>query len=68
MKAFTMSELKKKGDAPLSPKELHQLSVGSGNYNRYTPLLQPTMGRSRINSKRKYEVDSSDAPPPKLPG
>ncbi len=58
-----MSDLKKKGDAPLSPKELHQLSVGSGNYNRYTPLLQPTMGRSRINSKRKYEAESSDAPP-----
>jgi hypothetical protein len=68
MKAFTMSDLKRKGDAPLSPRELHQLNVGSGNYNRYAPLLPPPAGRPRINSKRKFEVDQAGAPPktPKL--
>jgi hypothetical protein len=62
MKAYTMSDLKKKGDAPLSPKELHQLNVGSGNYNRYAPLAPPPAGRPRINSKRKLDVDNDDAP------
>jgi hypothetical protein len=68
MKAFTMSDLKRKGDAPLSPRELHQLNVGSGNYNRYAPLLAPPPGRQRINSKRKFDVDHLDIPPktPKL--
>jgi hypothetical protein len=68
MKAFTMSDLKRKGDAPLSPRELHKLNVGSGNYNRYAPLLPPPTGRQRINSKRKYDVDHLDIPPktPKL--
>jgi hypothetical protein len=68
MKAFTMSDLKRKGDAPLSPRELHQLNVGSGNYNRYAPLLPPPPGRQRLNSKRKYDSDNPDVPPktPKL--
>ncbi len=63
-----MSDLKHKGDAPPSPKELHQQSIGSGSYNRFAPLLPPPAGRPRINSKRKYDVDHSGAPPktPKL--
>ncbi len=63
-----MSDLKRKGDAPLSPRELHQLNVGSGNYNRYAPLLPPPPGRQRLNSKRKYDSDNPDVPPktPKL--
>jgi hypothetical protein len=63
-----MSDLKRKGDAPPSPKELHQQSIGSASYNRFAPLLPPSAGRPRINSKRKHDVDHSDAPPktPKL--
>jgi hypothetical protein len=58
-----MSDLKRKGDGPPSPKELQQQSIGSGSYNRFAPLLPPPVGRSRIYSKRKYDVDHSDAPP-----
>jgi hypothetical protein len=62
MKALTMSDLKRKGDAPLSPRELHQLNVGSGSYNRYAPLLPPPTGRPRLNSKRKFDVEDCEAP------
>ncbi len=57
-----MSDLKRKGDAPLSPRELHQLNVGSGSYNRYAPLLPPPTGRPRLNSKRKFDVEDCEAP------
>jgi hypothetical protein len=63
MKAFTMSDLRKKGDAPLSPKDRHSLNVGTGNYNRFAPLLPPPDGRRRINSKRKYENETPHSEP-----
>jgi hypothetical protein len=48
---------------PLSPKELHQLNVGSGNYNCYAPLQPPPAGRSRIKSfKCKLDADPGEAP------
>ncbi len=58
-----MSELRKKGDVPLSPKDRHTLNIGTGNYNRFAPLLPPPSGRGRLNSKRKLD----DATPPITP-
>jgi hypothetical protein len=57
-----MSDLKRKGDAPFSPRELRQLNVGSGSYNRYAPLLPPPAGRPRLNSKRKFDAEECEAP------
>jgi hypothetical protein len=56
MKALTMSDLKKRGDAPLSPRERHQRDTGTGNYNRFN-LLQPNSPRPRLGSKRKLDPD-----------
>ncbi len=53
-----MSDLRKKGDVPLSPKDRHSLRIGTGSYNRFAPLLPPPAGRRRINSKRKCEDDT----------
>ncbi len=58
-----MSDLRKKGDAPLSPKDRHSLNVGTGNYNRFAPLLPPPDGRRRLNSKRKYEDETPHSEP-----
>jgi hypothetical protein len=68
MKAITMSDLRKKGDVPLSPKDRHSMNIGTGNYNRFAPLQVPPPGRPRLNSKRKHEGDSLQAEPktPKL--
>ena len=68
MKALTMSELKKKGEAPLSPKDRHHQNIGTGNYNRFAPLMPPPPGRQRLNSKRKYDDEGAAAAPktPKL--
>jgi hypothetical protein len=66
MKALTMSELRKKGEVPLSPKDRHSQNIGTGNYNRFAPLLPPPSGRSRLNSKRKLD-DSSPPITPKTP-
>jgi hypothetical protein len=63
MKALTMSELRKKGDLPLSPKDRHAMNVGTGNYNRFAPLLPPPNGRGRLNSKRKLDSDSTQVEP-----
>ncbi len=49
-----MSELRKRGDAPLSPRQQHQRDTGSGNYNRFS-LLQPPSPRPRLGSKRKLD-------------
>jgi hypothetical protein len=62
MKALTMSELRKKGDIPITPKDRHSIC----NYNRFAPLQPPPPGRSRINSKRKYD-DESPVLDPKTP-
>ncbi len=51
-----MAELKKRGEAPLSPKERHQRDTGSGNYNRFH-LLQTSTPRPRLGSKRKLDPD-----------
>ncbi len=51
-----MSELKKRGEAPLSPRERHQRDTGTGNYNRFK-LLQPSSPRPRLGSKRKLDPD-----------
>jgi hypothetical protein len=51
-----MAELKKKGEAPLSPKARHQRDTGSGSYNRFN-LLAPPSPRPRLGSKRKLEPD-----------
>lgn len=51
-----MSELKKRGEAPLSPRERHQRDTGTGNYNRFK-LLQPSSPRPRLRSKRKLDPD-----------
>ncbi len=51
-----MSDLKKRGDAPLSPRERHQRDTGTGNYNRFN-LLQPNSPRPRLGSKRKLDPD-----------
>jgi hypothetical protein len=56
MKALTMSDLKKRGDATLSPRERHQRYTGTGNYNRFN-LLQPNSPRPRLSSKRKLDRD-----------
>jgi hypothetical protein len=56
MKALTMSELKKRGDVPLSPKDRHQRDTGTGSYNRFS-LLQPNSPRPRLGSKRKLDPD-----------
>jgi hypothetical protein len=61
-----MSELRKKGELPLSPKDRHVMNVGTGNYNRSAPLLPPPAGRGRINSKRKLDTDSLQADPETL--
>ncbi len=53
-----MSELKKRGDVPLSPKDRHQRDTGTGNYNRFS-LLQPNSPRPRLGSKRKLDPDPS---------
>jgi hypothetical protein len=63
MKALTMSDLRKKGEIPLSPKDRHSLNVGSGNYNRFAPLMPPPTKRGRINSKRKFDDDPTDIAP-----
>jgi hypothetical protein len=63
MKALTMSELRKKGELPLSPKDRHTMNVGTGNYNRFAPLLPPPSGRGRLNSKRKLDSDSTQVEP-----
>jgi hypothetical protein len=66
MKALTMSDLRKKGDVPLTPRDRHTMNIGSGNYNRFAPLLSAPPGRPRINSKRKF-ADDSDHGMPKTP-
>jgi hypothetical protein len=66
MKALTMSKLRKKGDIPITPKDRHSMNIGTGNYNRFAPLQPPPPGRSRINSKRKYD-DESPVLDPKTP-
>ncbi len=58
-----MSDLQKKGDVPLSPKERHSQNVGTGNYNRFAPLMPPPPGRPRLNSKRKSDDDPPLAAP-----
>ncbi len=58
-----MSELRKKGDLPLSPKDRHAMNVGTGNYNRFAPLMPPPTGRGRLNSKRKLDSDSTQVEP-----
>jgi hypothetical protein len=63
MKALTMSDLRKKGDVPLTPKDRHTMNIGTCNYNRFAPLQPPPMGRSRINSKRKYDDDTPTLEP-----
>ncbi len=66
-----MTELKRKGgervSSPLNPKDQHLISVGTGNCNRFAPLLPPPLRRQRINSKPKLD-DSTELPPPKTPG
>ncbi len=53
-----MSELRKKGEAPLTPKESHQREIGKGNYNyNRFGALQPPPGRPRLGSKRKMEPE-----------
>ncbi len=49
-----MSELRKRGEAPLSLRQQHQRDTGSGNYNRFS-LLQPPSPRPRLGSKRKLD-------------
>ncbi len=61
-----MSDLRKKGDIPLSPRDRHSQSVGTGNYNRFAPLMPPPQGRSRLNSKRKLD-DNLTSVAPKTP-
>jgi hypothetical protein len=39
------------------------MNIGTGNYNRFAPLQPPPIGRSRINSKRKYDDDSPPLEP-----
>ncbi len=56
-----MAELKKRGEAPLSPRERHQRDTGSGSYNRFN-LLQPQSPRPRLGSKRKLDPDPSSEP------
>ncbi len=51
-----MADLKKKGEAPLSPKERHQRDTGTGNYNRFSALVPPSP-RPRLGSKRKLDPD-----------
>jgi hypothetical protein len=63
MKALTMSDLRKKGDVPLTPRDRHSMNIGSGNYNRFAPLLSAPPGRPRINSKRKFADDPGNADP-----
>jgi hypothetical protein len=61
-----MSELRKRGDAPLSPRQQHQRDTGSGNYNRFS-LLQPPSPRPRLGSKRKLDhVPNTEAKTPRL--
>jgi hypothetical protein len=56
-----MAELKKRGEAPLSPRERHQRDTGSGSYNRFN-LLQPQSPRPRLGCKRKLDPDPSSEP------
>jgi hypothetical protein len=58
-----MSDLRKKGDVPTSPRDRHSQSIGTGNYNRFAPLMPPPPGRSRLNSKRKYDDDQPPGTP-----
>jgi hypothetical protein len=39
------------------------MNVGTGNYNRFAPLLPPPSGRGRLNSKRKLDSDSIQVEP-----
>ncbi len=57
-----MSDLRKKGEVPLSPKDKHQRNIGTGNYNRFSALTAPE-ARLRLNSKRKLDEDNLPAPP-----
>jgi hypothetical protein len=66
MKALTMTDLRKKGEVPLSPKDRHSQNIGTGNYNRFAPLLPPPPTRGRLNSKRKLD-DGAQAVAPKTP-
>jgi hypothetical protein len=66
MKALTMSDLRKRGDVPLSPRQRHQRDTGSGSYNRFS-LLQPPSPRPRLGSKRKLDqTPAVEAKTPKL--
>ncbi len=58
-----MSDLRKKGDVPVTPKDRHTMNIGTGNYNHFAPLQPPPMGRSRNNSKRKYDDDTPTLEP-----
>jgi hypothetical protein len=61
-----MSDLRKRGEAPLSPRQQHQRDTGSGNYNRFS-LLQPPSPRPRLGSKRKLDQPpTADAKSPRL--
>jgi hypothetical protein len=66
MKALTMTDLRKKGEVPLSPKDRHSQNIGTGNYNRFAPLMPPPPARGRLNSKRKLD-DGAQAAAPKTP-
>jgi hypothetical protein len=66
MKALTMTDLRKKGEVPLSPKDRHSQNIGTGNYNRFAPLLPPPPARGRLNSKCKLD-DGAQAATPKTP-
>ncbi len=58
-----MSDLRIKGDVPISPRDRHSQNIGTGNYNRFAPLLPPPPGRGRLNSKRKYDEDQPPVTP-----
>ena len=66
MKALMMTDLRKKGEVPLSPKDRHSQNIGTGNYNRFAPLMPPPPARGRLNSKRKLD-DGAQAVAPKTP-
>ncbi len=61
-----MTDLRKKGEVPLSPKDRHSQNIGTGNYNRFAPLMPPPPARGRLNSKRKLD-DGAQAVAPKTP-
>jgi hypothetical protein len=66
MKALTMTDLRKKGEVPLCPKDRHSQNIGTGNYNRFAPLMPPPPARGRLNSKRKLD-EGAQAAAPKTP-